>query len=180
MIHHLLCCQALAVYCYGFALDVANLARPRLSLNLGLTLALILFIVSGCSGKRPDAIGMGSSGLKGCPKSPNCVSSEAKDEQHAIESFRLKGDPNVSWPLIQNEIVAMPGGVIVTATANYIHVECKSRIFRFIDDLELYFNSSNGIISIRSASRIGYSDFGANRRRVDLLRSELRAKQIIE
>ena len=148
--------------------------------EIGLTLALILFVVGGCSGKRPDEIGMDPSGLWGCPNSPNCVSSEAKDEQHSIESFRLKGNPNVSWPLILDEIVSMPGWVIVTTTDNYIHVECKSRIFRFIDDLELYFNSSNGIISIRSASRIGYSDFGANRRRVELLRSELKATQVIE
>ena len=150
------------------------------SIELGLTLALILFIFGGCSGKRPDAIGLGPSGLSGCPKSPNCVSSEAKDKQHAIESFRLKGDPNASWPLIQDEIASIPGWTIATATDNYIHAECKSRIFRFVDDLELYFNSFNGIISIRSASRIGYSDFGANRRRVELLRSKLRAKQVIE
>lgn len=149
-------------------------------IQTGLKLAVIMFIISGCSGKRTDAIGVGPSGLSSCPKSPNCVSSEANDKQHAIESFCLKGDPNVSWLLIQDEITSMPGGVIITATANYIHVECKSRIFRFIDDLELYFNSSNGIISIRSASRIGYSDFGANRRRVELLRSELRAKQVIK
>jgi uncharacterized protein (DUF1499 family) len=150
------------------------------SIQLCLKLALILFIVNGCSGKRSDDIGIGSSGLRSCPKSPNCVSSEANDEQHAIESFRLKGDPKASWPLIQDEIVSMPRWVIVTATDNCIHVECKSRIFRFIDDLELCFNSSNGIISIRSASRIGYSDFGANRRRVELLRNELRTKQVIE
>jgi uncharacterized protein (DUF1499 family) len=150
------------------------------SIQLCLKLALILFMVNGCSGKRSDEIGMGSSGLRGCPKSPNCVSSEAKDEKHAIEWFRLKGDPNVSWPLIQDEIASKPRWTIVTATDTYIHVECKSRIFRFVDDLELYFNSSNGIISIRSASRIGYFDFGANRRRVELLRSELRARQVIE
>ena len=150
------------------------------SIQLSLKLAMIVFMVNGCSGKRPDEIGMDPSGLRGCPKSPNCVSSEAKDEKHAIEWFRLKGDPTVSWPLIQYEIASMPRWSIVTATDNYIHVECKSRIFRFIDDLELYFNSSNGIISIRSASRVGYSDFGANRRRVEFLRSELRTKQIIE
>lgn len=150
------------------------------SVEIGLILALILFIVGGCSGKRPDGIGIGSSGLKDCPKSPNCVSSEAKDEQHAIEPFRLKGDFSASWPLVRDEIASMSGWVIVTATDTYIHVECKSRIFRFVDDLELYLNSSNGIISIRSASRIGYSDFGANRRRVELLRSKLRAKQVIE
>ncbi len=145
-----------------------------------LKLALILFIVNGCSGKRPDEIGMGPSGLGGCPKSPNCVSSEAKDEQHAIRPFRIKGESDVSWPLVRDEIASMPGWVIVKATDNYIHVECKSRIFRFVDDLELYFNSSSGIVSIRSASRIGYFDFGANRRRVELLRSELRTRQVIE
>ncbi|MBW2248142.1 MAG: DUF1499 domain-containing protein [Deltaproteobacteria bacterium] len=150
------------------------------SIQLGLKMALIVFMVNGCSGKRPDEMGIDPSGLRGCPKSPNCVSSEAKDETHAIEWFRLKGDPNVSWPLIQDEIASMPRWTIVTATDNYIHVECKSRVFRFIDDLELYFNSSNGIISIRSASRVGYWDFGANRRRVELLRSELRTKQLIE
>ena len=150
------------------------------SIQLCLKLALILFIVNGCSGKRSDEIGIDSSGLRGCPKSPNCVSSEAKDEQHAIESFRLKGNPKASWPLIRDEIVSIPGWTIVTATGNYIHVECKSRIFRFVDDLELYFNSSNGIISIRSASRVGYSDFGANRRRVERLRRALSAKNVIE
>ena len=108
------------------------------------------------------------------------MSSEAKDERHAIASFRLKGDPKVSWPLIRDEIASTPGWLVVTATDNYIHAECKSRIFRFVDDLELYFNSSNGIISVRSASRIGYSDFGANRRRVERLRSELKTKQVIE
>jgi uncharacterized protein (DUF1499 family) len=149
-------------------------------IQLCLTLVLILFIANGCSGKRPDEIGIVLSGLRGCPKSPNCVSSEAKDKRHAIESFHIKGDPSASWTLIQDEIASMPRWRIVKATNNYIHAECKSRIFRFIDDLELYLNPSNGIISIRSASRIGYTDFGTNRRRVEHLRSRLRAKQVIE
>lgn len=57
--------------------------------EIGLTLLLILFMVNGCSGKPPDEIGIDSSGLRACPESPNCVSSEAKDKQHAMESFRL-------------------------------------------------------------------------------------------
>ena len=109
--------------------------------EIGLTLALILSIASGCSGIGPDEIGNDPSGLRGCPKSPNCVSSEAKDEQHAIGPFHLKGDPKVSWPIILDEIASMPKWRIVKATDNYLHVECKSRIFRFIDDLELSFNS---------------------------------------
>jgi len=149
-------------------------------IQLCLTLALISFICNGCSGKRPDEIGIDPSGLRVCPKSPNCVSSEAKDERHAIEPFRIRGAPDADLTLIRDEIASMPRWRIVTATNNYIHVECRSRIFRFVDDLELYLNPSNGIISIRSASRIGYSDFGANRRRVEFLRSKLRAKQLIE
>ncbi len=148
--------------------------------EIGLTVALILSIASGCSGKGPDEIGNDPSGLRGCPKRPNCVSSEAKDERHAVEPFHLKGDPKDSWPIIRDEIASMPRWRIVKATDSYIHVECKSRIFRFIDDLELSLNSSTGIVSIRSASRTGYSDFGANRRRVELLRRVLRTKQVIE
>jgi len=108
------------------------------------------------------------------------VSSEATDESHAIAAFRLKGDPRVSWPLIQHEIASRPRWAVVTASDRYLHVECKSLVFRFVDDLELYFDSATGIISIRSASRIGYSDFGANRRRVELLRSVLSAGRLIE
>jgi uncharacterized protein (DUF1499 family) len=74
----------------------------------------------------------------------------------------------------------MPGWTVITTTHTYIHVECKSRIFRFIDDLELHLNPSSGIISIRSASRVGYWDFGVNRRRVEFLRRELGTKQLIE
>jgi uncharacterized protein (DUF1499 family) len=147
--------------------------------EIGLTVALILSIAGGCSGKPMDEI-KNPSGLGRCPKSPNCVSSEAKDKQHAIEPFHLKGDPKATWPIVRDEIASMPRWRIVKATDNYIHVECKSRIFRFVDDLELSLNSSNGIISIRSASRTGYSDFGANRRRVELLRSMLRTKKVIE
>ena len=145
-----------------------------------LTSILILFVVVGCSGKQPDTMGVGPSGLKGCPKSPNCVSSDAKDKKHAIEPLRLKGAHDASWSRIRDEVAAVPRWAVVTATDTYIHAECKSRIFGFVDDLELYLDSSSGIISIRSASRIGYSDLGANRRRVEFLRRELRAKEIIE
>ena len=80
--------------------------------EIGLILALSLFIVGGCSGKRPDGIGIDSSGLRGCHKSPNCVSSEAKDGQHAIELFRLKRDFNVSWSLLHDEIESMPRWIL--------------------------------------------------------------------
>jgi uncharacterized protein (DUF1499 family) len=65
---------------------------------------------------------------------------------------------------------AMSGSRVVTQTQTYIHAEFRSRIFRFIDDLELLLDEDQGVIQIRSASRSGYSDLGANRNRVEALR----------
>jgi uncharacterized protein (DUF1499 family) len=68
---------------------------------------------------------------------------------------------------------------VVEETANYLHAECASALFGFVDDLELHLRESNNIVAIRSASRVGYSDLGVNRRRVEGLREALRARGIV-
>jgi len=60
---------------------------------------------------------------------------------------------------------------IITKDDHYIHAEFTSAFFRFVDDVEFYFDSEAKIIQMRSASRIGYSDFGVNRERLEKLRS---------
>jgi uncharacterized protein (DUF1499 family) len=62
---------------------------------------------------------------------------------------------------------------IVTDSAGYLHAECESAVFGFVDDLELHLRPDEGVIAVRSASRLGYSDVGANRRRVERLRAML-------
>ena len=62
---------------------------------------------------------------------------------------------------------------ITEATSTYIHAEFTSLVFRFVDDLELLLDSEAGVIHVRSASRVGRSDLGANRRRVEDLRRRL-------
>jgi len=69
---------------------------------------------------------------------------------------------------------------MITKTDVYLHMECKSLIFRFVDDLELLLTPTTGIIDIRSASRLGKSDFGVNRKRVESLRQVLLNKGLIE
>lgn len=64
----------------------------------------------------------------------------------------------------------LPRARIVTQTDNYLHAECRSRVLGFVDDLELHYRPGQGMISVRSASRLGYSDFGVNRKRVEKLR----------
>ena len=70
----------------------------------------------------------------------------------------------------------MPRSKIVSEQDNYLHIEFTSRIMRFVDDVEFYFNDTKKIIQVRSASRVGRSDFGVNRKRVEMIRSEFEQK----
>ena len=148
--------------------------------NFFMRTALMMLMISGCSAVRSeDAAGTCSTHLLNCPESPNCVSTEAPDNRHKIDAFRLKGDFSKNWSEIQRVLAALPRCAVVKADETYLHATFKSRVFGFVDDLEFFLNPSNGIISIRSAAQTGYWDFGVNRRRVEHLRQELRARELI-
>lgn len=152
--------------------------KKILKLFIGL---LVLITTSwGCSGKPTERHNSELSGFLDCPDSPNCVSSLAKNSKHRVEPFQLIKDPETSWDTVQKTITSLPRTTIVIANNRNIHAECRSIVFRFVDDLTLQLTLSKGIIHIRSASRIGYSDLGVNRRRVETLREKLRYKGIIE
>jgi uncharacterized protein (DUF1499 family) len=142
---------------------------------------LVFFtLLWGCSGNKTEHPNGKSSGFLDCPDSPNCVSSLARDPKHRIEPFKLKKDYKTGWATVQRTVGALPRTKIVSADNSDIHAESRSMIFRFVDDLMLHLNPSNGLIHVRSASRTGYSDFGVNRRRVESLRKKLRNMDIIE
>jgi len=140
--------------------------------------AMMMLMISGCSAVRSEDAG--STRLSSCPESPNCVSTEAPDNQHKIDVFRLKGDFSKNWPEIQRVVAALPRSAVVKTDETYLHTTFKSRVFQFVDDLELFLNPLNGIISIRSAAQTGYWDFGVNRRRVEQLRHELQGRDLIQ
>jgi uncharacterized protein (DUF1499 family) len=85
-----------------------------------------------------------------------------------------------AWPVVQRAVEAQPRTRIVAQTGDFLHAECRSRIFRFVDDLQLQLRAGEGIIAVRSASRLGYSDLGVNRKRVEALRSELKRRGVVE
>ena len=105
-----------------------------------------------------------------CPDRPNCVSSQAADEQHFIEPLRIAGDPGTAWSSLKTILQQQPGARIVAEQNNYLHAEFRSRVFRFVDDVEFVIQADQGVIDVRSASRTGYSDFGVNRRRIERIR----------
>jgi uncharacterized protein (DUF1499 family) len=108
--------------------------------------------------------------LKTCPKSPNCVSSQSADSEHAIAPIGYNGHRAEAITQMKKVLVGMKRTKIVAEKDDYLHAEAKSLIFRFVDDVEFYFPEDTPVIHVRSASRTGYSDLGVNRKRVEEIR----------
>lgn len=129
------------------------------------------------SGKQPADLGVKGGRLKPVPKSPNAVSSQAQDEAHAIAPLGVTTAQAQAMQRLAQVIQAMPRARIVTRTADYLHAEYASRLMGFVDDVEFWFDPSARVIHVRSASRVGYSDFGVNRARVEDIRRRFQAAQ---
>lgn len=111
--------------------------------------------------------------LKNCPASPNCVCSDDIDSSHRIPALQVAGESAQAWAALVSYLEQTPGFTIIENTGGYLRAEARTRILRFVDDVEFVARPEDGIIAMRSASRLGYSDFGANRRRLEALRSGL-------
>ena len=132
---------------------------------------LFTMMIFGCSGCQPLNLGITDGKLSPCPDSPNCVSSQSSDKNHFIEPVRYEGTKQMAMERLIDVIQGMKRCRIITTEDRYIHAEFTSAFFRFVDDVEFYFDSEAKIIDMRSASRIGYSDFGVNRQRMEKIRS---------
>ena len=133
-----------------------------------------------CAGKRPSSPGVKNGLLAPCPSSPNCVSSDEGDSEHHVAPFLLAVPPEKAWTIVREIVSGMPRTHIATERADYLHAECRSFLFGFVDDLELHLRPGEGIIAVRSASRLGYSDFGVNRRRIEDLRASLNGRKVLK
>jgi uncharacterized protein (DUF1499 family) len=138
-----------------------------------LALVCLVALTSACAGARPDDLGLTDGRLAPCPESPNCVSSGASDEEHAIEGFRFSSGPTEAWAAAAAAVAGLPGTEIIVQTDDYLHAESTTRLMRYVDDLELHLRAGEQTIAVRSASRVGHSDMGANRERVEALRALL-------
>jgi uncharacterized protein (DUF1499 family) len=134
------------------------------------TLFVLAVMCAACSGSRPANLGVADGTLAPCPDSPNCVSSESKDAKHFIDPIPYEGTLEGARGTLISVIESMQRSRIVTHDPTYIHVEFTSAVFRFVDDVEFSFDDAAKIIHVRSASRVGYSDFGVNRKRMETIR----------
>ena len=116
---------------------------------------------------------MPSHSLKPCPSKPNCVSSLSTNKSHAVDPLQYRGDWRDAKQGLLELIENLPRANIEENLNEYVHAVFKSRIFGFVDDVEFVFDDAQKVIHIRSASRLGYYDFGVNRQRVEMLRARL-------
>jgi len=138
------------------------------------SLSFFLFLgvfMLGCTGTRPLNLGIREGRLAPCPSTPNCVSSQSSDKEHAIEPLTYAGDAKEAMARLAKIIREMPRTRIISQKDNYLYAEFTSLVFRFVDDVEFFSDDSAKRIHVRSASRLGSSDLGVNRKRVETIRS---------
>ena len=129
----------------------------------GLMLVALLSACSGGSQRANFALAEGR--LAACPASPNCVSSQASAQSQRVDAMRYDGDGTLAQARLLRVLREMARVTVISADASYVHTEFRSVLFGFVDDVEFHFDPP-GTIQVRSASRVGYFDFGVNRARV--------------
>ena len=108
-----------------------------------------------------------------CAEKPNCVSSQSENISSYVDPFHYCVSNQKLGMHLKELIDAMPRTTIVESDSRYLQVEVRSAVFGFVDDVEFIFGNPPGVLHIRSASRVGYWDFGVNRSRVEWIRKEL-------
>ena len=120
------------------------------------------------SGKRPNNLGVKDGKLAPCPGTPNCVNSQSDSPQSKIKPL-----PAVAIAALKKVIEGMEGAKIIEQTDNYLYAEFKTKLMGFVDDVEFYLDKNENVVHVRSASRLGKSDLGVNRQRIELIREKL-------
>lgn len=122
------------------------------------------------SGKKPNNLGVKDGKLAACPGTPNCVNSQSGNAQEKIAPL-----PAVPISELKKIIASMERTTIVEESNNYLYAEFKSKLMGFVDDVEFYLDEGANLIQVRSASRLGKSDLGVNRQRIEAIRAKLKA-----
>ncbi|NJL88114.1 MAG: DUF1499 domain-containing protein [Leptolyngbyaceae cyanobacterium SM1_1_3] len=124
-------------------------------------------------GASPDSLGVQAGHLAPCPPSPNCVVSQSADADHVIEPIAYQGDRATVRKTLLEVLSVVPRTTVVAETEDYIWFESQSRLMGFVDDGEFYLPADENVIHMRSAARLGESDLGVNRRRLEQIRLAL-------
>ncbi len=131
---------------------------------------LFLLFLAGCQGTPPTNLGIHDGKLLACPDKPNCVVSfDFGENKNFLEPIKSEEDPERIKEKILGIVSKDKSAKIVEQNTGYLRAEYKSSLFSFVDDVEFWFEQP-GVVHFRSASRLGYSDLGANKDRIESIR----------
>jgi len=136
---------------------------------MGLVVSIVMAVLSQ---QQPSNLGLQNGRLKACPDSPNCVCSESNSQSDAEHFIQAMTGNAQTWVQLQ-QVLLKQGGDIQITTGDYMHVTFNSAVFHYVDDVEVRFDKINSRIYLRSASRVGRSDFGVNRKRIENIKKAL-------
>lgn len=152
-----------------------------------LGLALLLLVagqLGALAGSEPSNLGLRDGKLKPPAKTPNSVSSQADlwpehpmRERARIAPLTLVGSGPATLAKLERIVAAMPGAKVMKSEPDYLYAEFTTKLLKFTDDVEFWFDEQVGVVQVRSASRIGHGDRGVNRARVEDVRVRLAAAQ---
>ncbi|MGB3298681.1 MAG: DUF1499 domain-containing protein [Phormidesmis sp.] len=149
-----------ALVCFGS--PMMAIAQPQIATLPGLKGVF--------ASERPANLGVKSGSLAGCPTTPNCVVSQGADEDHAIAPIRYVSDRATARQSLINILGVVPRTKIIEQSDDYVLAQSESRLMGFVDDTEFYFPKDEKVIHARAAARLGESDLGVNRRRIEQIR----------
>ena len=135
--------------------------------------SVLVLLVLSMMAARPGTIGTVNGKLSPVPDSPNCVSTQATDELHAMNPLTFSGSADQAFLELRAIVSSMPSATIIRHGEGYLYAEFRSRMFRFVDDVEFVVDRHTKVIHFRSASRVGHSDLGVNRTRMERIRRRL-------
>jgi uncharacterized protein (DUF1499 family) len=153
-------------------------------LAIGAGMVVVLLLDAGqlglFQGTPPGDLGVRDGRLKGPADTANSVSSQARlwpdhpQRDYAdIAPLSLRGDGAETIARLQALVLSEQGASIVESRPDYLRAQFTTRLMKFVDDVEFWFDPATGAIQVRSASRVGRKDFGVNRQRVERLRARL-------
>lgn len=125
------------------------------------------------AGPTPEVIGLQDGQLAPCADSPNCVVSQGADLDHEIAPITYESDRDTVREALLKVLSVVPNTTVVEQRDDYIRTESTSKLLGFVDDGEFYLPAEENVIQVRSAARLGESDLGVNRRRLEQIRLAL-------
>jgi uncharacterized protein (DUF1499 family) len=150
-----------------------------------INLIITILLATSCSGDAPKSLGVTTTKttgqskrtLRACPETPNCITSYIHNgsKDHYMPPIKFKSFTSKARDKVITYLEESSNIKIIKKSDSYIYAEVTSMIFRFVDDMELYF-SSEGVLHFRSASRIGRSDFGANKSHIKDIEKAIRKR----